>query len=129
MSFGEPTALIVDDDFMFVMHVSSVLSDAGLRVIEVPTPAQALTLLEPDGGHIALLFSDVQMPGKMDGFQLAREVNRRWPQIQIIVASGYEKPSPEEMPTDAAFMAKPVNFDDLRDFLTDRMPNLIPPRG
>ena len=57
-----------------------------------------MSVLEQHAGDITLLFTDVQMPGGRDGFDLAREAAERWPDIKILVASGTAKPGPEDLP-------------------------------
>lgn len=112
----EPMAIIVDDDFMFVMHASAILGDAGYRPVELQNATQALTLLEAENGKIPLIFVDIEMKG-MSGLELARQVNQRWPEIHIVIASGHIEPPLSEMPREATFFAKPIDIGALRSLL------------
>lgn len=101
-----PVILIVEDEVMLRMELGDMLTDAGYRVIAEATADHALAVIDarPD---IKLLFTDVVMPGPLDGCALARIVDKRWPQIGLLVASGKMRPSPGELPDRAHFVAKP----------------------
>ena len=75
-----PVALVVEDGSIFRMEAVGLLEDAGYVVLEAADAAGALRHLEGDT-PVAVLLTDVRMPGPMDGFALAREVERRWPAI------------------------------------------------
>ena len=84
--------LLVEDEALVRMLASDILTEeAGYRVIEAVNADEALTLLEarPD---VRLVFTDVDMPGSLNGFTLARIVDMRWPKIRIIVTSGHARP-------------------------------------
>ena len=117
MSYSQSlqTVLVVEDEPIVRMYAVDVLEDAGYDVIEAGDAAQALAKLDahPD---IALMFSDINMPGEMDGFALAREVHRRRPDVRLILTSG-------KMATDKAaagidaFVHKPYSADGLTRLL------------
>jgi CheY-like chemotaxis protein len=90
------------------MEAADTLTDAGYTVLEVTTADDALRLLEEKNG-IDLLFTDVNMAGDLSGFDLAREVAERWPEITIIVCSGAARPEPGDLPTKARFIDKPYS--------------------
>jgi two-component system, response regulator PdtaR len=81
-------------------------ADAGFRVIEANNGDDALGLLEADS-DVQLLFTDVRMPGKLNGLALAREVHDRWPRIGIMVVSGQSIPETHELPDGCRFLRKP----------------------
>ena len=83
--------VVVDDDVLERMGASYMFWDAGYRVLEAGDADEALRLFETNS-DIRLLFTDVSMPGSMDGSDLAREVAERWPTIGIILASGRARP-------------------------------------
>ena len=62
---------------------------------------------------VRLLFTDVQMPGKMNGMDLAREVHARWPNVLLVIASGETRPSCAEIPDDGRFISKPYSAAEL----------------
>lgn len=99
-------ALVAEDDPMVRMEAADVLGDAGFDVLEASTSSLALAQLEQHP-EVALLFTDVQMPGDFDGLALAHEARRRWPQMPIVVVSGKVTPQPSQMPEGARFLPKP----------------------
>lgn len=99
-------ALVAEDNPMVRMEAADVLGDAGFDVLEASTASSALAQLEQNP-EVALLFTDVQMPGIFDGLALAHEARRRWPQISIIVVSGEVSPQPAQLPERARFLSKP----------------------
>jgi CheY-like chemotaxis protein len=101
-------ALVAEDEFLLRMEAADTLSDAGFTVLEVTSADDALRFLEEKDG-IDLLFTDVNMPGDLNGFDLAREVAARWPEITIIVCSGAMKPEPGDLPPNARFLDKPYS--------------------
>jgi len=98
--------LLVDDDPM-VREIGAVLQeDAGYAVIAAEGAKAALLALEA-GDEIHLLFTDIQMPGELDGLQLARLVRDRWPNIRLLVTSGRPPRSLDSLPPGGRFVAKP----------------------
>nr|WP_137830282.1 response regulator [Methylobacterium sp. L1A1] len=101
-------ALVAEDEFLLRMEAADTLADAGFKVLEVASADAALRYLEDKDG-VDLLFTDVNMPGNLNGFDLAREVAERWPAITIIVCSGAMRPGPGDLPTKARFIDKPYS--------------------
>lgn len=89
-----PYALVVDDNAMILMDACYILESAGFRFHEAATGDDALILLANHAKSVTLLFSDVEMPGKTDGFALARHVAEHWPWIEIVIVSGHAEPGP-----------------------------------
>lgn len=118
-----PYALVVDDDALIQMFATDILEDAGFRCYFVDDGDSALSLLETNAAEIILLFSDVEMPGVFDGFALARHVEKHWPHIEIVVASGRVSPGIGDMPSKATFISKPFSAGTvlarLREFLPE----------
>jgi CheY-like chemotaxis protein len=108
-----PVVLIVEDEAIILLNAVDELERAGLAVLEAMNAARALQILEarPDITHV---FSDIDLPGAMDGLQLASIVRQRWPAVNIILTSGHMLSRTMELPTGVAFFAKPY---DLRDVL------------
>jgi DNA-binding NtrC family response regulator len=86
------TILIVEDEFFIRMLIADFLRDEGFEVIEAEDADEALSILRT-GGAIDLLFSDIRMPGSIDGRALAAKVTLEWPQTRIILTSGYSTAS------------------------------------
>jgi CheY-like chemotaxis protein len=102
--------LIVEDEVLVRAFGAGIFADAGFRTIEAANSDEALHLLGADS-KVNLLFTDVNMPGAIDGLALARQVSRRWPHIGIIVVSGQSKPRPHELPAGSRFHCKPYDPD------------------
>ena len=96
--------LVVDDDALTRMGASDMFLDAGYEVLDAGSADEALRFFEMDSG-IRLLFTDVSMPGAMNGADLARQVATRWPDVGIILASG--RPRPDALPPRMRFHEKP----------------------
>ena len=98
------TVLVVEDEFLIRAFIVSVLEEEGFRIVEASNADEAISILERRE-DIRLLFTDVDMPGSMDGLRLAEAVRLRWPPVEIIVTSG--KRTPSVLPERAVFVAKP----------------------
>jgi CheY-like chemotaxis protein len=77
-STAVPNVLIVEDEMVLRMRAVGIVEDAGFRSVEAVNADQALSILE-SRSDISLLFTDIQMPGSMDGLKLAHAVHDRWP--------------------------------------------------
>ena len=104
---AQTTVLIVEDEPLVRLVGYDLLTDAGFRVIEACDSDEALQILAtcPD---VEVVFTDVDMPGAMDGFGLAREIERRWPKIGVIVTSGRRAPA-SYAPGANRFVPKPYS--------------------
>jgi len=94
------------------MRAVDIVEDAGFNPIEAVNADQAISILE-SRSDISLLFTDIQMPGSIDGLKLAHAVHDRWPSIKIILVSGQVKPSDTERPADSRFFGKPLAVDQM----------------
>ena len=90
----------------------SELQDAGYTVIEAADARQALAILE-NGVPVDVLFTDVNMPGEIDGIVLARMVHSRWPRVGLIVTSGKTDVPETELPDDGRFIRKPYRLSEM----------------
>lgn len=89
------------------MRAVDIVEDAGYISVEAVDADEAVAILE-SRSDIALLFTDIQMPGSMDGLGLARSVHGRWPPIKIILVSGQVRPTSLDIPPDSRFFGKPL---------------------
>jgi CheY-like chemotaxis protein len=82
-----PVVLIVEDEFLLRMHAVDMIQAAGFEIVEAATADQAIDILEtrPD---ITVVFTDIQMPGSIDGLKLAQAIRGRWPPIKIVAIFG-----------------------------------------
>jgi two-component sensor histidine kinase/CheY-like chemotaxis protein len=104
--------LVVEDEMVLRMRAVDMVEDAGFTAVEAVNADQALAILETRS-DISLLFSDIQMPGSMDGLKLAHAVHDRWPSIKIILVSGLVKVSDADKPTDSRFFGKPLEVKQM----------------
>ncbi|WP_312795800.1 response regulator [Tianweitania sp.] len=116
----KPTALIVDDEALLRMHAAEVLEENGYTVLEAATADEALQILATTS-DVKLLFTDIEMPGKLDGLELARRVHDRWPHILLVVTSGRLRPGDEELPEPGCFIAKPYKEAELVTKITHQV--------
>ncbi len=101
-----PVVLVVEDEPVVRMDAAITLEDEGFEVIEAATARAALAMLEKRNGDVAALFTDVDMPGDMNGLELAGIVYSRWPHIALVVTSGVVR-VPSVLPGGGVFLEKP----------------------
>ncbi|KKW89552.1 response regulator receiver protein [Sphingobium chungbukense] len=106
---------MVEDEALVSMNVCEFLVDQEFTVFAAQDVEEALGVLHQLDGRIDLVFTDVNMPGAQDGFDLVREVSRRWPEIRILVTSaglnGQEPPA--DLRHFGPILAKPYRLDVL----------------
>jgi CheY-like chemotaxis protein len=107
-SARRPVVLIVEDEFLIRQNATLMIEEAGFHVIEASDADEAIGILERRE-DITVLFTDIQMPGSMDGLKLAAAVNGRWPPIKIVATSGFVHVLPGDLPEGARFIPKPYN--------------------
>jgi CheY-like chemotaxis protein len=112
MSDDTPAVLVVEDEPLLRLFVAELLLDAGFRVIEAASAAEALTILHA-GLNVVVVLADVDMPPGMSGYELAHEIHRSWPGVEILITSGRRWPEQGDLPAGAAFLAKPCPNDAL----------------
>jgi CheY-like chemotaxis protein len=103
-----PVVLIVEDEFLLRMDAVDMIAGAGFEVVEAANADQAIEILE-SRRDIAVVFTDIQMPGSMDGLKLARAIRGRWPPIKIVVTSGYANVGEPDLPAGGRFLSKPYS--------------------
>ena len=108
-----PTAvLVVEDEMLLRMRAVDMVEDAGFTPVEAVDADEAVAILE-SRSDIALLFTDIQMPGRMDGLTLAHAVHERWPPIKIILVSGQLKRANIHIPANSRFFGKPLEAGEM----------------
>jgi len=113
-----PVVLIVEDEFLLRMDAAEMVRAAGFEVVEAANADQAIEILEahPD---ITVMFTDIQMPGSMDGLKLAGAVRGRWPPVKIVATSGHLQIGEEELPEGGRFLRKPYNSTEVTGLLRE----------
>jgi CheY-like chemotaxis protein len=115
-----PVVLIVEDEFLLRMDAVDMIAAAGFEVVEAANADDAIEILEsrPD---ITAVFTDVQMPGTMDGLKLARAVRGRWPPVKIIATSGHVPFRETDLPEGGRFLPKPYSPRQVTGVLRELM--------
>jgi CheY-like chemotaxis protein len=121
---GPPVVLVVDDEPLVRMTAADELDDAGFQVLEAANADEALRVLEERADQVQVLFTDVNMPGSMDGLALAEKVYQRWPHVLLLISSGYARPHPDEIPDHGHFVQKPYIGATLVRHITEMMQTL-----
>ena len=98
--------LVVEDETFIRMDVVDMLRAAGFDILEAANADEAIRLLECNS-DVRLIFTDIDMPGSMNGLKLSAAVRDRWPPVKIIATSGHFKVQAGDLPVDARFIAKP----------------------
>jgi CheY-like chemotaxis protein len=107
-----PVVLIVEDEFLIRMDAVDMIRSAGFDVVEAENADQAVLILE-DRTDITVVFTDVQMPGSMNGLKLAAAIRGRWPPIKIVATSGILKISEDDLPPGSRFLPKPYSPSEI----------------
>lgn len=105
-----PVVLMVEDDPLLLMFGVEVVEGAGFTVVQARDADEAVAMLE-SRADIALLVTDIHMPGSMNGLRLAHLVRHRWPSMKILVVSGQARLQACELPSKSCFLAKPYRAD------------------
>lgn len=109
--------LVVDDEPLIRLNAADMLTDAGWTAIEAADAAEALEVLAAHP-EIDVLFTDITMPGEMDGLDLARRVHQMRPDVQLIITSGKLRLRADEMPDGGRFIGKPYRDHQVLALLT-----------
>lgn len=107
-----PIVLVVEDEMILRMRAVDIVEDAGFVPVEATSADEAIEILEARD-DISLLFTDIQMPGSMDGLKLAHATHARWPHIKIILVSGQIEVTDADKPDDSRFFHKPLEVQQM----------------
>ena len=101
-----PVILIVEDELLLRMDSAEIIEYAGFEVIQAGNADEAIAILTARS-DIRVVFTDIQMPGSMDGLKLARFIRNRWPPIKIVATSGLVRVEDGDLPAGSRFLQKP----------------------
>ncbi len=107
------TVVIVEDEFLVRDLAVCELEDNGFTVVEFDSADAALPYLREHGGEAALILTDVQMPGSLNGLELVDILSRLWPDVPVLITSGGPLVDPRRLPSCAAFLRKPWLPEDM----------------
>ena len=114
---GGGRLLLVEDDDAVAAGVGHMLGDLGYRHVRVASAAEALAMLERDS-RFDLVFSDMVMPGDMDGLGLAREIRRRLPTVPVLLTTGFSEAASAATGDAFRLLPKPYGIDSLSEALS-----------
>ena len=114
----KPVALIVEDEFLVRVFAVDIAEEAGFSTLEVADADEAIRVLQnrPD---IRVVLTDIDVPGYMDGLELAQAIRHRWPPIEVVVTSGRMRPAADELPERSHFVPKPYDFTRVTGLLRE----------
>lgn len=112
--------LVVEDELLVQMDIVQQLEHHGFEVLAANNAAEAMDILTANA-TIHILFTDIDMPGSMDGLKLAKAVRNRWPPIKIIVTSGHLRLVAGAMPAGSRFLGKPYLPDNVAAAVREMM--------
>lgn len=107
---GKKVVLIVEDEPLLLLDAEMFFEDAGFEVETAPNADKAIEILLARS-DIGIVFTDIEMPGSMDGMKLAAMIRDRWPPIQLIVASGKVNVRDGDLPSGGLFFRKPYDLN------------------
>lgn len=108
MAYNGITVLVVEDEVLVRIDVTLALEEEGFKVFEASNADEAIDVLDTHP-EIQLMFTDIDMPGSMDGLKLAAAVRDRWPPVKIIITSGHRHLSDDMLPVEGRFFDKPYD--------------------
>src|SRR3954447_4342736 len=113
-----PVVLIVEDELLLRMNAVDMIAAAGFEAIEASNADEAIEILQ-NRLDITGVFTDIQMPGSMDGLKLTRAVRGRWPPIKIVATSGRVNVNETDLPAGGRFLPKPYSSHQIAGVLRE----------
>lgn len=111
-----PVVLVVEDEPLLLMMAVDLVEDAGFEALEARNADEALDILQAHDG-IKVLFTDIDMPGSMNGLALAAFVQEKWPLVEILLVSGHVKITKDHLPKRCLFLSKPYDHSRVTEHL------------
>ena len=109
MVVGQKVILVAEDDVLVRLVVADLLTEAGFSVLEAEHADAALLILNVQAPEVHVLFTDIHMPGLMNGLALAHHAHQHFPWIALLVASGDARTGEKDLPKGCRFLAKPYD--------------------
>jgi CheY-like chemotaxis protein len=104
--------LVVEDELWSRLAAVAFIEEAGFEAVEAANADEAIGILE-NRHDIRIVFTDIHMPGSMDGLKLAHAVRNRWPPIKLIVTSGHAIVPGNALPKGGRFFGKPYRPSEI----------------
>ncbi|MBG1231769.1 response regulator [Aestuariivirga litoralis] len=128
MILSRAVVLVVEDNALIRLSAMDLVVTAGFEAVEAQNADEAIRILEART-DIRLVFTDVEMPGSMDGVKLVHYIRNRWPRIFLIVASGRAIIEESQLPTGSRFFTKPYNDHTIVEEMTRMLVAIDPELG
>jgi two-component system, response regulator PdtaR len=116
LSNAPTIVLVVEDEPLQRWLAAEMVREAGFTPIEAADADEAIAVLE-SRSDIRIVFTDIEMPGSMDGLRLARAIRGRWPPIELVLTSGRSAVRETDLPERGRFLAKPYQSHRVADIL------------
>lgn len=116
----KPVVLVVEDEALIRLNAVAMIENAGYEAVEAADADEAIVILERRS-DIRIVFTDVHMPGSMDGLRLAHAIQDRWSPIKLIVTSGQMMVSDRGLPSGGRFFSKPYQLSEIARTLSELM--------
>jgi CheY-like chemotaxis protein len=113
---SKPVVLVVEDEGLIRLCAMDMIEEAGFQAIEAADADEAIRILE-GRNDIRAVFTDIQMPGSMDGLRLAQVVRNRWPPVALVVTSGQQTVLESDLPKGGRFLLKPYQATQIKGVL------------
>jgi two-component system, response regulator PdtaR len=107
--------LIVEDEPAIRAWVVESFEDAGFNVLDAADGDRAVQILERNAGRVCAVFSDINLPGPLNGVLLAEHARKHWPWVPVVLTSGRPKPHNVAVPSDTRFFRKPYDISSVVD--------------
>ena len=114
MSSGKPVILVIEDEVLGRMMAVAIAEDAGFRALSAASADEAISILE-SRSDVRLVFTDINMPGSMNGLRLAHAVRGRWPPVELLVTSALGNITARDLPERGRFLPKPYDVATLSE--------------
>jgi DNA-binding NtrC family response regulator len=115
-----PAVLVVEDEPLTRMVAADAISDTGIQVREAADAEEALEVLD-NHSEIGVLFTDIDMPGPLDGLDLAEQVHEDRPEVELIVTSGASTVQDSDLPDSGTFLHKPYRTTRLVEIVREKV--------
>lgn len=115
---SQPVCLIVDDELLVRIFAADIAEEAGFTALEAGNSDDAIRLLQ-HRADVRIVITDIDLPGKLDGLELAQSIANRWPQIKIVVTSGRIRPVAGELSQQIHFVPKPFDVHHFTNLLRE----------
>lgn len=120
--FARIVVLVVEDEPLVRLAIADHLADDGFEVFEAGNADEAIEILQANPA-IQIMFTDIDMPGSMDGLRLSAAVRDRWPPVRIIVTSGHRVVEITDLPDGSMFFSKPYRLLEISDSIRTLVAN------